>query len=1066
MYRSASLFVFLITLLCLPRTGTAASFEADFDSLPLDVSQYWAGEDLSGGFTDDWMRFGNQYTSYSWGFTWSGFAYSSITDTNTAGFGNQFAVWTPGTGVAGGDSYAIVNTPGSQDTVTFAFPGCARGFYVNNTTYTALSMLNGDAFAKKFGGPSGDDPDWLLLTISGWDTTGSLIHTQAVYLADYRFTNNAQDYVVSDWTWVDLTHFGSEVKELTFDLTSTDNGTFGMNTPAYFAMDELRYAAAPSSVNVDFEDQGLSTNEFDNGSDLSGNLISRFVTLKNNYNEDFDSWQGFSASTVMDTNTAGFGNQYAVWTPGTGQNSSPTYGIGNTYGNADILLGGEAQVDGFYVNNTTYAALSMLNGDFFAKQFGGASGDDPDWFLLTVEGFDEDESSLGTEEFYLADYRFTNNALDYIVGDWTWMDLSSFGSAVRKLSFDLSSSDVGSFGINTPAYFALDNLTLSYTYSSADGASVFDGAVPGFTGIDGDGVVSTNNPVNAAFAGWAVEVVEYAPASPGDIAVDWTNAMKSLGPVTADNFDVVSLGELDTQQVANSVSPGSITLRLDPPAMDRPGPDIAVFENALAPSATEIFGELAFVEVSSDGTNFVRFPSMVLHTNAVGPYETLMATDIYNLAGKHINGSGGSWATPFDLSDFACSTAVSNGTLDLNHVPYVRIVDIPGTGDFFDSSTPPRPIYDPHETFGSGGFDLEAVGVLNGVGYDHIETDVTGPGLILPYGQPDGAVAVASGSNVTFQIDPTPGFYRIDTRVDGQSVGAITTYTFSNVTSAARIQSDFGSRLIIESAYGTGTPSVGTNLAYGPVTASMTGFPVTVGATQYVFTGWTATGSAPTSGVAPQVSFNLTNDTTIRWDWSTNYWLEVQADGEGTVQPGSLWAEQGTVVTSTATANPWFEFIGWTGNPEGDTNLTVATTTMNGPRALTAVFGGETTSQGVPLTWMEAYSLTNNTPEQEATTDQDGDGDDAWIEFFAGNDPNDSNSVFRIIESGASNGMAYVTWIGGTNGSIHPFRVLGTDRLDGSWQVLDGQVSRSASGTNTWSSTSATQQYFSIDVAP
>jgi hypothetical protein len=37
-------------------------------------------------------------------------------------------------------------------------------------------------------------------------------------------------------------------------------------------------------------------------------------------------------------------------------------------------------VTGAYFTNTTYAALSMLSGDSFAKKFGGASGDDPDWF--------------------------------------------------------------------------------------------------------------------------------------------------------------------------------------------------------------------------------------------------------------------------------------------------------------------------------------------------------------------------------------------------------------------------------------------------------------------------------------------------------------------------------------------------------------------------------------------------------------------------------------------------------------------------------------------------------------
>ena len=98
----------------------------------------------------------------------------------------------------------------------------------------------------------------------------------------------------------------------------------------------------------------------------------------------------------------------------------------------------------------------MLNGDGFAKKFGGASGDDEDWFLLTIEGFDSSNVSIGTVEFYLADYRFADNGQDYIVDEWTKVDLSGLG-AVKKLEFSLTSSD-NSYGyMNTPAYFAADS---------------------------------------------------------------------------------------------------------------------------------------------------------------------------------------------------------------------------------------------------------------------------------------------------------------------------------------------------------------------------------------------------------------------------------------------------------------------------------------------------------------------------------------------------------------------------------------------------------------------------------
>ena len=110
-----------------------------------------------------------------------------------------------------------------------------------------------------------------------------------------------------------------------------------------------------------------------------------------------------------------------------------------------------------YITNSTYAYLSMRDGDGFAKRFGGVTGDDPDFFLLTIKAFSNGVLSVDSVNFYLADYRFSNNEEDYIIDEWTWVDLSSLGAA-DSLAFNLSSSDVGQFGINTPAYFCIDEV--------------------------------------------------------------------------------------------------------------------------------------------------------------------------------------------------------------------------------------------------------------------------------------------------------------------------------------------------------------------------------------------------------------------------------------------------------------------------------------------------------------------------------------------------------------------------------------------------------------------------------
>jgi hypothetical protein len=114
-----------------------------------------------------------------------------------------------------------------------------------------------------------------------------------------------------------------------------------------------------------------------------------------------------------------------------------------------------------FVTNTTYAALSMLEGDGWAKQFGGDTGNDADWFKLTAYGTDAAGQVVDASvEIYLADYRFADNSLDYILDTWAYLDLSELAAAgAQSLHFNVSSSDVGSSGMNTPAYFAMDDLT-------------------------------------------------------------------------------------------------------------------------------------------------------------------------------------------------------------------------------------------------------------------------------------------------------------------------------------------------------------------------------------------------------------------------------------------------------------------------------------------------------------------------------------------------------------------------------------------------------------------------------
>ena len=254
-------------------------------------------------------------------------------------------------------------------------------------------------------------------------------------------------------------------------------------------------------------------------------------------------------------------------------------------------------------------------------------------------------------------------------------------------------------------------------YSAAlnDPANPFDAPVPGFTGPDGEGkarlddgfggVINARNFVNPLFLGWAASFANYSPA-PGVVG-QFSDANLALGPVTGDNYDVVSLGDLSSAQINAGTAPGRITLHFSNPIRDLSGADFVIFENTFisefdmgGTGIGGIFADLAYVEASSDGVNFVRFPSTSLTPAAVGAFGSVNPTNVFNLAGKHVNYDGTSWGTPFDLA-----------AVGLTSITDIRIVDIPGSGAFHDSAG--RPIYDAWLSSLSGGIDIEAVGAIS-----------------------------------------------------------------------------------------------------------------------------------------------------------------------------------------------------------------------------------------------------------------------------------------------------------------------------------------------------------------
>jgi hypothetical protein len=388
--------------------------------------------------------------------------------------------------------------------------------------------------------------------------------------------------------------------------------------------------------------------------------------------------------------------------------------------------------------------------------------------------------------------------------------------------------------------------------------------------------------------------------------------------------------------------------------------------------------------------------------------------------------------------------------VDLATICFVRVVDIPGTGDFYDGFSTSNRIYDPSPTVVSGGIDIEAVGVINSPDYQRVTVSSCGPGSITPYGIPAGLVSIETGGGETFSVTPDPGFFVIDVTTNGASMGRTNSVSLQNITSDIAIKARFGSMLTVSSEYGSPEPPTGVSYHWGNTQLQVPDSPVSVGGTQLVCLGWVGSGSVPTNGVGPDTgSVNISNDSTIAWQWKTNYWLKLDAGYGGQVITADGWHASGSNVTVQAQADPFFTFAGWSGASVVDSNAVVTTVSMGKAVCLQANFQAELSPMGVPEGWFASQGLTNGPPSEVETNDVDGDGLEAWEEFFAGTVEGDAGSVFEVIDLGQRDGSNFVKWLAGTNGSALPFCLQGSTNLAVGWYVL-GEVPRSVEGTNCW----------------
>tara|TARA_B110000091_G_scaffold24162_1_gene22792 strand:+ start:2890 stop:4407 length:1518 start_codon:yes stop_codon:yes gene_type:complete len=228
-----------------------------------------------------------------------------------------------------------------------------------------------------------------------------------------------------------------------------------------------------------------------NGNKKDQGVVSGAGHFWNSYNSKYGSWNGFSFSSKTDTVIGKWSNQYSSIS-GNGANNSMSYAV--AYSSAQITFTESIIGDsiyGFSLNNSTYAYKTIRDGNVFSKKFGGASGNDTDFFRVIIKGY-QDGNKTSEVVFYLADYRFSDNTKDYIVNDWSWINLKSLGR-VDEVNLNFESTDMGQFGINTPTYVCLDSLVYLNSSNKFRPVAEDDQFLSAFDGIANSYKVLTND---------------------------------------------------------------------------------------------------------------------------------------------------------------------------------------------------------------------------------------------------------------------------------------------------------------------------------------------------------------------------------------------------------------------------------------------------------------------------------------------------------------------------------------------------------------------------------------------
>jgi hypothetical protein len=238
------------------------------------------------------------------------------------------------------------------------------------------------------------------------------------------------------------------------------NYQFVVKTP--YGADTLNVLIS-TIILVDFNEFELAKDSYQlafGATEENGAIESKGIVFPG-YGSSEETWTGFGLSNLYSQSTTSVPGAFSAFAPASAKENFLIYWQPDPPQNAAFSFENASmhKLSSISVSNSTLAYMVMLYGTDDIPRFGDPASANPlDWFLLTIEGFDAQGSKTGEVEFYMADYRFENRKRNYLIKEWSAVDLTPLG-LVHEVRMTMTSSLTDENGqILTPPVICIDNI--------------------------------------------------------------------------------------------------------------------------------------------------------------------------------------------------------------------------------------------------------------------------------------------------------------------------------------------------------------------------------------------------------------------------------------------------------------------------------------------------------------------------------------------------------------------------------------------------------------------------------